>query len=37
MFENVNFNKALVDALDRKTAHTSDYHRNFANVEMAML
>ena len=36
-FEKVNFNEALINALHRKVAYMSYYHRNFANVEMAML
>ena len=36
-FEKVNFNEAVIEALDRKAAYMSHYHRNFANVEMAML
>ncbi len=37
MFEKVNFNEAVIEALERKVAYMGLYHRNFANVEMAML
>ena len=36
-FERVNFNDAVIDALERKVAYMGHYHRNFANEEMAML
>jgi glutathione synthase len=36
-FEKVNFNDAVINALQRKVTYMSHYHRNFANVEMAML
>jgi len=36
-FEKVNFNDAVINALHRKVNYMSHYHRNFANVEMAML
>jgi len=36
-FERVNFNKAVIAALERKVAYMGHYHRNFANEEMAML
>ena len=37
IFEKVNFNEAVIEALERKVAYMGLYHRNFANVEMAML
>jgi len=36
-FEKVNFNEAVVVALERKVIYMGHYHRNFANEEMAML
>lgn len=36
-FERVNFNEAVIAALERKVAYMGHYHRNFANEEMAML
>jgi len=36
-FERVNFNEAVITALERKVAYMGHYHRNFANEEMAML
>ena len=36
-FEKVNFNEAVVEALERKVAYMGHYHRNFANEEMATL
>ena len=36
-FEKVDFCQSVLDALERKVAYMSDYHRDFANVEMAML
>jgi len=36
-FERVNFNEAVIEALERKVAYMGHYHRNFANEEMAML
>jgi len=36
-FEKVNFNEAVVEALERKVTYMSHYHRNFDNEEMAML
>ena len=36
-FERVNFNEAVIKALERKVAYMGHYHRNFANEEMAML
>ena len=36
-FEKVDFSNAIMDALERKVSYMADYHRNFANVEMAML
>jgi glutathione synthase len=36
-FERVDFTNAVVDALERKVGYMGHYHRNFANVEMAML
>ncbi len=36
-FERVNFNEAVVIALERKIAYMGHYHRNFANEEMAVL
>lgn len=36
-FEKVDFNIAVLDALERKVGYMMDYHRDFANVEVAML
>jgi len=36
-FERVNFNEAVIAALERKVADMGHYHRSFANEEMAML
>ena len=36
-FERVNFNDAVITALERKVGYMGHYHRNFANEEMAML
>ena len=36
-FERVNFNEAVITALERKVSYMGHYHRNFANEEMAML
>jgi glutathione synthase len=36
-FEKVNFNEAVVEALERKVAYMGHYHRNFDNEEMATL
>lgn len=36
-FERVNFSEAVIESLERKVAYMGHYHRNFANVEMAML
>lgn len=36
-FEKVNFNHAVIDALEHKVAYMSYYRRNFDNVEMATL
>ena len=36
-FEKVDFNQGVLDALERKVGYMTDYHRDFANVEMAML
>lgn len=36
-FEKVNFNEAVIEALERKVTYMGHYHRNFANEEMAML
>ncbi|MCB1753180.1 MAG: glutathione synthase [Gammaproteobacteria bacterium] len=36
-FERVNFNDAVIDALQRKVGYMSHYHRHFENEEMAML
>jgi hypothetical protein len=33
----VNFNEAVVEALERKVAYMGHYHRNFDNEEMATL
>ncbi|MFT7641340.1 MAG: glutathione synthase [Pirellulaceae bacterium] len=37
MFENVNFNKAVLQSLDRKVDYMKFYRRNFSNVELATL
>ncbi len=37
LFEKVNFNEAVIDALHRKVAYMAHYHRNFENEEMAVL
>ena len=37
MYEKVNFNDAVIDALERKTEYMKFYNRNFDNVEMATL
>jgi glutathione synthase len=37
MYEKVNFNDAVIDALERKTDYMNYYQRNFDNVEMATL
>jgi len=36
-FEKVNFNNAVIDALERKVQYMSYYRRNFDNVEMSTL
>ena len=36
-FEKVNFNRAVIDALELKVEYMHYYRRNFANVEMATL
>lgn len=36
-FEKVNFSTAVVEAIERKVEFMSFYHRNFDNVEMAVL
>jgi len=37
MFEKVNFNEAVVDALERKVAHIKSCGRSFENVAVATL
>ena len=37
MFEKVNFNNAVIDALQRKVDYMGYYRRNFDNDEMATL
>ncbi len=36
-FENVNFNQAVLDALERKVHYMTYYRRNFSNVDLATL
>ncbi|MDA1370439.1 MAG: glutathione synthetase [Proteobacteria bacterium] len=36
-FEKVDFNQGVLDALERKVAYMSDYDKDFANVDLAML
>jgi glutathione synthase len=36
-FEKVDFTNAVIEALERKVSYMTDYRRNFANVEMAIL
>lgn len=36
-FEKVDFTNAVIDALERKVSYMTDYHRNFANSELAVL
>ena len=36
-FEKVNFNNAVIDALERKVQYMSYYRRSFDNVEMSTL
>ena len=35
--EGVNFNNAVIDALERKVAYSTSYRRHFDNVDMATL
>jgi glutathione synthase len=36
-FENVNFSKGVIEALERKVDYMKYYRRKFENVEMATL
>ena len=36
-FEKIDFTNAVIDALERKVSYMTDYRRNFANAEMAIL
>ncbi len=36
-FEKVNFNYAVIDALERKVDYMTFYNRNFDNIELATL